>query len=126
MLESVIPLLQKNDWFIIIDLKDAYFHISIKKNHRKYICFALKGVLYQFKSLPFSLSTAPHIFTKCLVPSLLTFIYTASLVSSSSLKGRGSSLQDTRFSHSLLADLVLQVNFKKSMLMPSQVTVYIL
>ena len=28
-LDSIIPLLSQGDWFIIIDLQDAYFHISI-------------------------------------------------------------------------------------------------
>lgn len=65
-LDSVIPLLKQYYWFVVIDLKDAYFHISIRHNHRKFLQFSIGGISYQFKFLPFSLSTAPRVFTKCL------------------------------------------------------------
>ena len=39
-----------------IDFKDAYFHIPIQEQSRKY---HIQNRTYQFKTLPFSLSTAP-------------------------------------------------------------------
>ena len=46
-----------------IDLKDTYFHIPIQEQSRKYLRFHVQGRAYQFKALPFSLSTAPLEFT---------------------------------------------------------------
>lgn len=47
-LEAVIPLLQKYFWFTIIDLKDAYFHITIRDCYCKYLRFLLTDTAYQF------------------------------------------------------------------------------
>ena len=46
-----------------IDFKDAYFHITIHSQSRKYMRFHIQGQSYQFKALPFGLSTAPMEFT---------------------------------------------------------------
>ena len=42
-----------------IDFKDAYFHIPIQEQSRKYLRFHVQGLTYKFKDLPFGLSTAP-------------------------------------------------------------------
>ena len=67
-LDTTIPLLSWGDWFSIINLRDAYFHISIHPSHQKYLRFQFKNVVYQFCSFPFGLSTAPRTFTKCMAP----------------------------------------------------------
>ena len=41
-----------------IDLQDAYFHVLIHPNSRKYLHFAFENKVYQFRVLPFSLNTA--------------------------------------------------------------------
>ena len=46
-----------------IDFKDAYFHIPIQEQSRKYLRFHVQGQTFQFKALPFGLSTAPLEFT---------------------------------------------------------------
>ena len=43
--------------------KDDYFHIPIQELSRKYLRFHVQGRTYQFKALPFGLSTAPIEFT---------------------------------------------------------------
>ncbi len=40
------------DWFTAIDLKDAYFHVSILPRHRPFLHFAFEGRAYQYKFLP--------------------------------------------------------------------------
>ena len=55
--------LQQGEWVTSIDFKDAYFHIPIQEQSRKYLRFHVKGRTYQFKALPFGLSTAPLEFT---------------------------------------------------------------
>ena len=41
-----------------LDFKNAYFHILINPQSRKYLCFHVRGQSYQFKALPFGLSAA--------------------------------------------------------------------
>ncbi|KAI2644460.1 Protein P [Labeo rohita] len=52
------------DWFVAIDLKDAYFHVSILPRHRPFLRFAFEGRAYQYKVLPFGISLSPRVFTK--------------------------------------------------------------
>lgn len=52
---------------VTIDLKDAYFHITIAPEHRKYLRFTLGKEHYQFKALPFGIASAPQVFTKFMV-----------------------------------------------------------
>ena len=125
-LAQVLQALEEEDWLVSLDLQDAYFHIPIYLSHRKYLRFCLGGQHYQFKVLPFGLTTTPRVFTKVLavvaaqlrregIPvfpylddSLMT-VRTPSLVSQY--------LQRT--SH-LLHDLGFSLNVPKSHLVPSQ------
>ena len=53
---SLIP----GKWVSSIDLSDAYLHIPIHPNSRKYLRFCHKSQVFQFTSLPFGLATAPE------------------------------------------------------------------
>ena len=61
--ETIRTSLQVGEWVTYIDFKDAYFHIPIHSQSRKYMRFYILGQSYQFKALPFGLSTAPMEFT---------------------------------------------------------------
>ena len=61
--ETIRTSLQQGEWVTSIDFKDAYFHIPIQEQSRKYLRFHAHGQTYQFKALPFGLSTAPLEFT---------------------------------------------------------------
>ena len=50
-----------------IDMKDAYYSISIKTEHRKFLRFKWDEDLYEFTCLPYGLSCAPRL-TKILKP----------------------------------------------------------
>ncbi len=39
-LKQVMSQIKSKDWFVTIDLKDAYFHISILPSHREFLRFA--------------------------------------------------------------------------------------
>ena len=67
---SIRQALQPGEHTLQLDLKDAYFHVPIKKAYRKYMRFTANGVIYQYKALPFGLSIAPRVFTKILKPIL--------------------------------------------------------
>ena len=61
--ETIRTSLQQGEWVTSVDFKDAYFHIPIQEQSRKYLRFHIQGRTYQFKALPFGLSTAPMEFT---------------------------------------------------------------
>ncbi len=60
----MIKFIQPQDWFAAIDLKDAYFHVSILPRHRPFLRFAFEGRAWQYRVLPFGLSLSPRVFTK--------------------------------------------------------------
>ena len=130
-LDSIIHLLRKKNWFMVIDLKDAYFHITIHPNHRKYLRFIFQNTIYQFRALPFGLLTAPRTFTKCMPPvaaylhlhkiHVYPYIDDWLVV----LPSRHQALRDTKFIFRTLKDLGLSVNAKKSHLIPSRIIDYI-
>ena len=61
--ETIRTSLQRGEWVTSVDFRDAYFHIPIQEQSRKYLRFHVQGQTYQFKALPFGLSTAPLEFT---------------------------------------------------------------
>ncbi len=61
---------QEGDWFVTIDLKDAYFHNQVVQRHRRFLRFGFGGKAYQYKVLPFGLALAPRTFTKCMDAAL--------------------------------------------------------
>jgi hypothetical protein len=65
---SILRSVQKGQWLTSLDLKDAYFHIPIHPESRRYLRFLHQGVVWQFKALPFGLNTAPRVFTKVTAP----------------------------------------------------------
>ncbi len=50
--------------------KDAYFHVSILPQHRKFLRFAFGGEAYQYRVLPVGLALSPRTFTKCVDAAL--------------------------------------------------------
>ena len=61
--ESIRASLIPGEWVSSIDLSDAYLHIPIHPNSRKYLRFCHRSQVFQFTSLPFGLATAPQVFT---------------------------------------------------------------
>lgn len=65
---AVSNLLQNDMYMATVDLKDAYFHVPIHVDFRKYLKFQFDGILYEFNCLAFGISSAPLTFTKILKP----------------------------------------------------------
>ena len=61
--ESIRAFLIPVEWVSSIDLSDAYLHIPIHPNSRKYLRCCHKSQVFQFTSPPFRLATAPQVFT---------------------------------------------------------------
>ena len=124
---SIIAALQPNEWTTKIDLKDAYHHILVHVNIRKYFRFVVAGTVYQFRVLPFGLSTAPREFTKTLAPvvhllrsrGIQVHAYLDDWIIRASSKEL--SLLHTQQVLQLLQSLGWTINWDKSMLQPTRI-----
>ncbi len=111
---------------VTIDLKDAYFHISILPQHRKFLRFALGGKAYQYRVLPFGLALSPRTFTKCvdaaLAPLRLQGIRILNYIDDWLILAQSEQVavrhRDVVLAH--MRDLGLRLNAKKSVLPPVQ------
>uniref|UniRef100_UPI0037E7B013 uncharacterized protein n=1 Tax=Semicossyphus pulcher TaxID=241346 RepID=UPI0037E7B013 len=128
---DVLQAVTRHSWFTSIDLKDAYFHVPIAPHHRQYLRFAFEGQAYQFKVLPFGLSLAPRVFTRCmqaaLAPMQATGVqilpYLDDWLICAPTRERAE--QDTTALLCHVTRLGLTVNHAKSCLVPSQRIVFI-
>ncbi|KAI2645254.1 Gag-Pro-Pol polyprotein [Labeo rohita] len=120
------PYFIQQDWFAAIDLKDAYFHVSILPRHRPFLRFAYEGRAYQYKVLPFRLSLLPRVFTKvaeaALAPLREQGIRILNYLDDWLILAQSQELvcehRDQVLQH--LARLGLRVNWEKSKLSPVQ------
>lgn len=67
-LTTVYTLLRKNDFMTKIDIKDAYLHIPIAREHQPFLRFNFRETTYQFLVLCFGLTTAPWAFSRLMKP----------------------------------------------------------
>ncbi len=70
-LRQIVPQIRSEDWFVTIDLKVAYFHISILPCHGSFLRFTFGGKTFQYRVLPFGLALSPRTFTKCIDAALV-------------------------------------------------------
>ncbi|KAI2660848.1 hypothetical protein H4Q32_008522 [Labeo rohita] len=125
-LKHLFTCVRAQDWFVAIDLKDAYFHVSILPRHRPFLRFAFEGRAYQYRVLPFSLSLSPLIFTKiaeaALTPLREMGIRVCNYLDDWLILAHSLELVCTHREVVLnhLAQLGLRVNWEKSKLSPVQ------
>lgn len=125
-LRTAIKLLSNNYYMCCVDLKDAYYAISVDKNHRKYLRFQYNSKLYEYSVLPMGLNVAPYVFTKLMKPVMqhlrgqgyLSVIYLddALLLAESYTKCK----QNMTDTIALFESLGFIVNYDKSQLMPQR------
>ena len=123
---DVALLLRHGDWAASIDLKDAYFHISVNRRFRRFLRFGWRGLLYEYLVLPFGLCIAPLIFTLVTKP-LQAFLHARGircvfylddiLIIGSS---REECLENMKIALQLLERVGFIINRKKSVLVPAQ------
>ncbi len=124
--KRIFGCIRPRDWFVAIDLKDAYFHVSILPRHRPFLRFAFEGREYQHKFLPFGLSLSPRVFTKvaetALVPLREQDVRILNLLDDWLILTQSwdqlCKHRDLLLSH--LSQLCLRVNWEKSKLSPMQ------
>lgn len=63
-----IQYFEKDCFMTKFDLQSGYHHIDINPSDQQYLGFSWNNQYFCFTVLPFGLSSAPYIFTKCLRP----------------------------------------------------------
>ena len=123
--------LQKGDYAFSLDLSSAYSHIPIHPTSRKFLRFFWRNKAFQFKNLPFGLSSAPFVFS-LIVSQVAKFFHSRSILSHFYLDDLQffAHAQRTLTQNQPLIIFVVQIlgwliNFEKSDLDISQQNVYI-
>jgi hypothetical protein len=65
--------LQRHDYMLTIDLKDAFHHVPVAEASRNYLVFEYNRKWFRYTCLVFGLSTAPYVFTKIMKPVVTFF-----------------------------------------------------
>ena len=123
---SVKNLVQPGDWLIKLDLKDAYLTVPIAPQHQHFLQFQWQGVRWQFKVLPFGLSSAPYTFTKLMKPvvaclrklGIRSILYLDDMLLLDQSEER--LLRHLASTLKLVVSLGFLVNLKKSVLSPTR------
>ena len=130
-LSKVLNLVKKGQFSFTLDLKDAYMHIPIHKNYKKYLRFCINNQCYQFTALCFGPSQAPRAFTK-VISVVAAFLRMLNVHLASYLDDwlvvksqKTALLSDRKTAISLLLQLGFIINVEKSSLVPKQVITYL-
>ena len=128
---SVLGSIRPGDWMISLDLQDAYLQVLAHPESRRYLRFTMGGVPYQFRVLCFGLTTAPQVFTRLMAPisailhrygiRMLRYLDDWLILAES----RTTCLQARDRLLQVYEELGLQVNLRKSSLIPSQDMTYL-
>ena len=113
-------------YMIKFDLKSGYFHIDISPSQMSYLGFSWQSNFYCYSVLPFGLSSAPYIFTKCLRPmvkywrqhSVRIVLYLDDGICMA--PSQSDCFRDCHFVIKSLKDAGFVINETKSVLQPSQ------
>ena len=116
---------------ISLDLQDAYLQVPVHPESLRYLRFTMGGVSYQFRVLCFGLTTAPQVFTRLMAPisailhrygiRMLRYLDDWLILAES----RTTCLQARDRLLQVCKELGLQVNLRKSSLIPSQDMTYL-
>ena len=125
-IRTVKGVMQKGDWLCKLDLKDAYLTIPIHQSQQPLLRFLWNSRMWQFKVLPFGLSSAPWVFTKLTKPISSTLrrlgirmiLYLDDMLIMSRTQAEASTNLATVMT--LLVGLGFIVNLRKSVLTPTQ------
>lgn len=129
--KQLLQCVRPGDWMTSVDLTDAYFHVPIVPEHRKFLRFAVQGRCYEYCRLPFGYSLAPRTFSKCVDAALeplrrrglriLTYIDDWLILAPSPQEAEA----HTALVLTHISRLGFVVNQRKSMLRPSQQIMYL-
>ena len=67
-IRTALKLITEGCYMTSMDLKDAYFMISVHKDSRKFLRFIWEGKIFEYQCIPFGLNVAPWLYTKIMKP----------------------------------------------------------
>ena len=70
--ETALKLIKRNVFMASVDIRHAYYSISVAVGHRKFLRFLWKGKLYSYTCVPNGISCAPRLYTKLMKPVYAT------------------------------------------------------
>ena len=121
-----MSLISEGDFFISIDLTDAYHAIAMHPLFTRFLTFIFLDILYQFTCLPQGLTSAPRIFTK-VMKAVLSYLRSfaikiAAWLDDFLLAASSAELlkEHSSFTLSTLQELGFVPNLEKSQLVPVQ------
>jgi len=124
--QSIMAAMRIGQWATSLDLKDAFLHVPIAVTHRRYLRFMVGGIHYQFRSLPFGLTTSPYVFTR-IVKAVGAYVRAngVSLLQylddwNTQADGNRVSQSQTNYLSQVTTGLGLLLNLGKSELVPAQ------
>ena len=128
---SVLNSIRPGDWMISLDLQDAYLQVPVHHDSRRFLRFVVAGKAYQFRVLCFGLTTAPQVFTRIMSPvsailhrlgvRMLRYLDDWLILASTEI----ACIQSRDRLLTVCKELGIQVNFKRSSLVPTQSLVYL-
>ena len=130
-LKTVTDLMTQGCYMASVDIKDAYYTVSIATEHQKVLKFRWWDKSYENTCLPNGLASAPRIFTKLLKPVFNILRQNGYLPSSNIddcyLQGAtyGECHDNVQETVRLLGDLGFAIHNEKSVLIPSQVLTFL-
>ena len=63
-ISDVRTLIKPGDYGAVVDLTDAYYTVKLHEDSRKYRCFIVDGIIYEYVALPMGLTCSTRIFTR--------------------------------------------------------------
>ncbi|GFX81155.1 hypothetical protein TNCV_1911471 [Trichonephila clavipes] len=64
LIDDILDCLQNAEIFNTLDLKNGFFHVAVNERSRKFTSFVTHNGQYQFRRMPFGLSTCPSTFMR--------------------------------------------------------------
>ncbi|KAG0862235.1 hypothetical protein G6F16_012680 [Rhizopus arrhizus] len=125
-IREVSLMIKPNDYLVSIDLSDAFLHIGLHQDSRRYLRFKWRDQVYQYRTTAFGLASSPYVFTKVCRPILHYFRSQGYRISAYlddwilAANSKQLAIQQAQAVLALLQQLGWIVNYKKSVLTPTQ------
>ena len=65
---DVFSSIRPSDWMATLDIESAYWHVPVQPQFRKFFQFRFRERGFQFRVMPFGLTTAPWLFNRIMTP----------------------------------------------------------
>lgn len=125
-LATLRDIIMPGDWMVIIDIKDAYYHIPLAEDAKQYFSARVGGLDVEYTAMPMGLTSSPRIWTKLMKPVLaiirgngiriIIFIDDCIVLGNS----RENCLKNMDFVLRTFIELGFLINWEKSKLIPTQ------